>query len=311
MFRPPTRRAARAAFLLISRMIQLKVTQEEPLLSFLMNSLKDFSRTKIKSLLKHRAVFINRKQTSQFDAPLSPGDIVSVETQAENAHAAYLESKLDIVYQDDILVVINKPANLLTIATEKERKQTAYYQLHEYLKTVQKGPQKPVFIVHRLDREVSGLLVFAKTHSSKIWLQDNWHHFRKRYYAIVEGAVKEKSGVLESYLYENKFLKMYSGKPGPDGKKAVTLFERIETVNHYSLLEVELLTGRKHQIRVHLSDMKHPLVGDDKYGAKTDPLKRIALHAYYLEIEHPGTGKKLIFKTPAPPEFSRLLTPAR
>lgn len=185
----------------------------------------------------------------------------------------------------------------MTIATDKVRTRTAYFLLNEYLK-----PGR-VFIVHRLDREVSGLLVFAKTETVKRQLQDHWTQVRKKYFAIVEGTPRRHSGTLRSYLRENKFLRVYSGRKTADSKLSVTHYRLVRTNGRYSLLEVELETGRKHQIRVHLSDIGHPIVGDKRYGARTNSAGRLALHASHLALEHPVTRKKMVFESEFPTTF--------
>ncbi len=297
-----------------------KFTVKEPalLLETLFRTLQGYKRTTVKNLLKFRAVSVNGKFTTRFDHPLMPGDQVSVEHNKEKAAKEELKQELQIIFEDSDIIVINKPPGLLTIATDKVRTRTAFYKLNEYLKDNSEhlkrgrhlGAQKPLFIVHRLDQDASGLLVFAKNLEAKMFLQDNWANFTKKYYAVVHGIPGEKEATIKNYLSENKFLRIYSSpKPGPDAKIAITHYKVIKEKEKKALLEVKLVTGRKHQIRVHLSGMGHPIIGDDKYGGKyRDHSKtRLALHAFSLEIEHPHTHKKVKFEIPLPSEFNQLL----
>ena len=201
-----------------------------------------------------------------------------------------------IIYEDDALVVIEKPAGLLTIATDKVRDRTAYFMLNEHLRP----KRQRVFIVHRLDRDASGLLVFAKTEQAKRFLQDHWKDFEKTYFAIVEGAPEKKSGTISSFLRQNKFLKVYSGRRTEDSKFSVTHYKVVQAGFPHSLLEINLETGRKHQIRVHLADLGHPIAGDKRYGAKTNPAGRLALHASRLAFTHPVSGQRMVFESELP-----------
>ena len=300
------------------------------LLESLLRNLHGYKRTTVKNLLKFKAVSVNGKATTRFDHPLAPGDQVSIEQNKEKAAAEELRNELQIIFEDDDIVVINKPAGLLTIATDKVRTRTAFYKLNEYLKgTVPKRGTVPfrgdrlgssvkpgndrgkrLFIVHRLDQDASGLLVFSKNLEGKMFLQENWANFTKKYYAVVHGIPGEKEATIKNYLAENKFLRIYSSpKPGPDSKIAITHYKVCKEGERKSLLEVKLVTGRKHQIRVHLAGMGHSIVGDDKYGGKfRDRSKiRLALHAFSLEIEHPRTHKKVKFEIPMPGEFNKIL----
>ena len=208
--------------------------------------------------------------------------------------------KLNIVYEDKHLLIINKPAKILTIGTNKDKEHNLYREVYDYL---HKKNQK-VFIVNRLDRDTSGLVVFAKSEKAKSFLQDNWSKVVRKYYAIVEGIIT-KEGKVESYLKETKTLETYSTND-PKGKYAKTLYKPISNNKKYTLLEIQLITGRKNQIRVHMSDIHHSIVGDKKYGTKSNPLNRMALHAYYLEFTHPVTNKYLIIETKIPQEFINL-----
>lgn len=282
------------------------------LLESLLRNLHGYKRTTVKNLLKFRAVSVNGKPTTRFDQPLVPGDQVSIEHNKERAAKEELKSELQVVFEDEDIIVINKPSGLLTIATDKVRTRTAFYKLNEYLKAGSERRQrtlhKSLFIVHRLDQDASGLLVFAKNLQAKMFLQESWANFTKKYYAVVHGIPGEKACTIESYLSENKFLRIYSSpKPSQDSKYGITRYKVLKESEKKALLEVTLVTGRKHQIRVHLASIGHPIVGDDKYGGKfRDAKTRLALHAFSLEIEHPVTRKKVKFEIPLPSELNKI-----
>ena len=210
---------------------------------------------------------------------------------------------IKVVYEDNALIVTEKPAGLLTITTEKEKTKTVYFQLNQYLKQRAHGTGERVFIVHRLDRDTSGLLVFAKSQEIKRILQGNWKTVEKRYYAVVEGTPSKKEGRIESCLSETKSLKVYSNHRSGMGKPAQTHYRVITRNRLYALLDILLETGRKHQIRVHLADIGHPVAGDKKYGARTDPFSRLGLHAYLLSFKHPVNDKPMHFVSRIPKKF--------
>lgn len=215
------------------------------------------------------------------------------------------KKKLDIIYEDKYIIVINKPSNLLTIRTDKIKEDTLYNQVYTYLK--QKHKNNKVFIVHRLDKDTSGLVLFAKNEDVKYKLQDNWNNTKRYYYAIVNGIVNNKKDTIESYLKETKTLLVYSSNDTKSGKLAITKYEKLLTNSKYSLLKVNILTGRKNQIRVHLNDINHSIIGDKKYGIKNNPIRRLCLHAYYLEFIHPITNELVKLETKYPKEFETLI----
>jgi len=219
----------------------------------------------------------------------------------------YQPRGLSILYEDHDILVVNKMSGLLTVSTEKVRENTAYYLLNTY---VRKGNQKSrnrVFIVHRLDRDSSGAIVFAKNENAKRYLQKEWHGFKKKYYAVVHGTLPEKEGVITSYLAENNSYKMYSVQDPKQGKLAKTAYKVLKENKKFSLLEINLLTGRKNQIRVHLSDAGCPVAGDGVYGEKKKGIKRLALHATSLTILHPHTKEKMTFEAKVPAYFKTLI----
>ena len=210
---------------------------------------------------------------------------------------------IDIVYEDKDIIVVNKESNLLTISTEKEKTKTLFHNVLTYLK--QKNKNNKVFIVHRLDKDTSGLVVFAKSELNKNILQKNWDETVRKYYAVVNGKCLKSEGTFKSWLKETKTLITYSSNIKDDGKLAITKYKTLKTNDKYSLLEINLLTGRKNQIRVHMKELNHPIVGDKKYGFGEG--KRLYLHAYYLELNHPRTKHKIVFELKLPKEFENMV----
>lgn len=211
--------------------------------------------------------------------------------------------KLDIVYQDKDIIVVNKEAHLLTIATEKERENTLYHKVLMYEKTKRKSNK--IFVVHRLDRETSGLVLFAKNEEVKNILQNNWDIYavERNYVAVVEGKLKKKEDTLKNHLSENSVHHVFISS---NGKLAVTKYKVLSESKSYSLLDIEIFTGRKNQIRAQLSNIGNPIVGDKKYGARTNPLRRVLLHANKLVLRHPITNELMTFTSKVPIEFRRM-----
>ena len=219
----------------------------------------------------------------------------------------YQPRGLSILYEDRDILVVDKATGLLTVSNDKVRDNTAYYRLNEYVRKGNPKSRNRVFIVHRLDRETSGVIVFAKSEKAKRYLQDEWRKFQKTYYALVHGTLLEKEGVITSYLAENQAYKMYSVTDPKKGKLAKTGYRVLRESPKYSLLEIDLLTGRKNQIRAHLSDKGCPVAGDKKYGVKEKDIKRLTLHAAAITIAHPYSKEKMTFTTEVPPYFDSLL----
>lgn len=208
---------------------------------------------------------------------------------------------IEILHEDRDIIVINKPAGLLTMATEREREKTAYFMLTDYVRKGNPKSNNRIFIVHRLDRETSGILVFAKTEQTKQFLQDNWHSFSKTYAAVVHGVLTPKEGIIESYLTENQAFRVYSVNNPAKGKYSKTGYRVLNENTKFSLLEIDLFTGTKNQIRVHFSEKGHPVAGDKIYGVVDKNVKRLALHAMTIEFIHPYSKKQMLFKTEVPP----------
>jgi len=214
---------------------------------------------------------------------------------------------LSILYEDHDILVVDKVNGLLTVSNERVRENTAYYLLNKY---VQKGNPKSrnrIFIVHRLDRDTSGVLVFAKNENAKRFLQDEWQKFKKKYYAVVHGTLLEKEGVITSYLIENRLHRMYSVDDPKKGQLAKTGYKVVRESENYSLLEIDLLTGRINQLRVHFSEKGCPVAGDKMYGKRKKGIKRLTLHAASLTISHPYTKEKMTFETKIPAYFKSLV----
>jgi 23S rRNA pseudouridine1911/1915/1917 synthase len=282
----------------------LRVEREAKLLEFLCESFPDRSKKSIKSLLEQKQIMIMNQIVTRFDYPLAPGmDVIILKKKP--AQMVTLR-KLNLLYEDGHLLVIDKSAGLLSVATAKEVEETAFSILKSYVK--KSHHHEELYIVHRLDRDTSGIMMFAKTKEIQQKLQDNWENAvtKRIYYAVVEGHVKNAEGEIVSCLKENKSLMVYSSKTPGDGQKAVTRYRVLKSNSRYSLLEVSLQTGRKNQIRVHLQDIGHSIAGDKKYGAATDPLGRLGLHAGILEFFHPATGKCMHFETPIPAVMEKL-----
>ncbi|MCK5707721.1 MAG: RNA pseudouridine synthase [Candidatus Aureabacteria bacterium] len=215
----------------------------------------------------------------------------------------YQPKGLSILYEDHDILVVDKTCGLLTVSNEKVRENTAYYLLNNYVRKGNHKSRNRIFIVHRLDRDTSGILVFAKNEKAKHYLQEEWQGFNKKYYAVIYGMLPKKEGVITSYLAENHVLKMYSVDDPKKGKLSKTGYKVLKESKKYSLLEIDLLTGRKNQIRVHFSEEGCPIVGDKKYGKKEKGIKKLNLHAGSITILHPYTKKKMTFETKVPSYF--------
>lgn len=224
-----------------------------------------------------------------------------------NRSHRHLPPGVHILHEDDDILVVEKPHGLLTMGTEQRKTGTLYAKLTEYVRKGNYKSRNRVFIVHRLDRDASGVLVFAKTIEAKTALQSNWETTKKIYLAVVHGRLAEKSGVIESRLLENEAQRVRSTRKPGEGKLSRTAYRVLNESGDRSLLEVDLITGRKHQIRVHLSEVGHPIVGDRKYGRKTDSHKQLALHAHSIEFTHPSTGKPMTIAAGIPAHFGRLI----
>jgi len=280
---------------------RFKVTEQGELLAFLLEKLAPQGRNTIKSMLAHGQVSVDDRVEKLYNHPLQPGQTVAV--SKERTSEAPPLAGLRILHEDDAVIVVHKDAGLLSIATDRETELTAYRQLTAHVRLADPGAR--IFVLHRLDRETSGVMMFAKSENVQKKMQDNWKDVVKErtYVALVEGLVKKAAGTISSWLKETSTLKMYSSPVPNDGQHAVTHYKVLRASRNYSLVELELETGRKNQIRVHMQDIGHPIAGDKKYGSKTKPFNRLGLHARVLAFEHPDTGKLMRFETDIPKSF--------
>ena len=276
-----------------------------PLLEFLYAAMPERKKTAVESLLKYGHVMVGGEVVRQFDHPLTPGMTVSV--NFTRPFVVFYNRRVKLVYEDDDIIVINKGYGLLSMGNDKIKDGTAYSIIREYIKT--KDPRNKLFIVHRLDQHTSGLMVFAKSIEAKEALQHNWNNMvlRRQYVCVVEGKVLQPQGEVRGLLAENSQHIVYVTDDPKVGKPALTRYSVVKSANGYTLLEVELETGRKNQIRVHMKELGHPIVGDRKYGAKTSPINRLALHAMTLRFVHPITKKLMDFSTPIPNSFQSMV----
>lgn len=272
-------------------------TADAPLLAWLLDALRPTNRTRVKQLLRHGRVSVNGVPTTHFNHPLRPGDRVEVSDAPPAAVRELRHAGIAVVFEDDSLVAIDKPPGLLSVATEGEKLDTAFARLNVHLRGRRAG--RP-FVVHRLDRDTSGLLLFAKSAEVRDRLQANWDAVEKTYLAVVEGTPDPPAGTVENFLTEGKDLRVRATPPVGRARRAVSRYKLTATRGRYSLVEVALETGRKHQIRVHLAGLGCPVVGDAVYGATADPAGRLALHAWRLAFDHPVGGRRVEVESPLP-----------
>ena len=279
------------------------VQEPGPLLEWLLANVSG-SRTKIKATLQGRGVKVDGKTVSQFDFPLQPGMKVAVSNTKRN-QKGFKSRYVKIVYEDRWLIVVEKAVGILSMAAGHSSLNVKSV-LDDYFK---KSHQKcRAHVVHRLDRDTSGLMVYAKDMETEQILEHNWHDivYDRRYVAVVSGEMEEDEGTIANWLKDNKAFVTYSSPVDNGGKYAVTHFYVMGRTTEHSLVEFKLETGRKNQIRVHSADMGHPVCGDTKYGNGDDPLNRLCLHAWLLCFTHPITQQRLEFETPIPASFKHL-----
>lgn len=283
--------------------MEFTVKTDSTLLEFLQKALHGKSRTGLKAMLAKRLVAVDHEVITQFNHGVRPGQIVTIGKKTASQKAVL--RGVTIVYDDDHLVVIDKSAGLLSVATDTGSEKTAHSIVGAHLKRL--NHRSRLFIVHRLDRETSGLMMFVKQKELQVKLRQNWQEsvLERSYAVVVEGSVAKDKGKVVSWLQGTDALKTYSSQTEGDGQKAITHYKVARRSEAYTLLDVELETGRKNQIRVHMQDLGHPVAGDKKYGAATDPMKRLGLHARVLKFTHPATGREMAFTSEPPKEFTR------
>lgn len=288
------------------------VKEPAELMQFLMNRISGISRTRAKELLSQRMVYVDKEIVTQYNHPLKPGQLVQV-TKSRHVHS--LTSRwVRLVYEDAFIIVVEKKEGILTNALPGDRRENVKSILDEYVKRQNKSCA--VHTIHRLDKGTSGLLLFAKRRDIQKTFTDHWKDIvtDRRYIAVVQGEMEKDNGVVTSWLMDNKMFVTYSSQMDNGGKLAITNYRTLKRKNGFSLVELKLDTGRKNQIRVHMQDLHHPIVGDYKYGSdasaygeRHDPIGRICLHAFRLAFRHPVTGEFLKFETPYPNAFTKLL----
>lgn len=273
------------------------VKENVELYNYLRNNLTNMSKNNIKSLLKNGNIYINNKIVTKYNYQVNEGDIITI------GNNIYIDTfNLKIIYEDDDIIVVDKPTKLLTISNKNEKEDTLYRKVSEYLKK----QNRKVFVIHRLDYDTSGIIMFAKNPKIQKLYQDNWNNLAKEreYTAIVEG-ITNSNGHIESYLKQTKTLLVYSSK-NKDGYFSVTDYKKVTNNDKYSLLKIYISTGRRNQIRCHMSDIHHPIVGDTRYKSNTNPINRLCLHASTLKVINPLNNKLMVFESPAPDEFYKL-----
>ena len=280
--------------------MKIIVNKEDKLLNYLYENL-DMPKKRVKQYLTHGSIYVNNSKVTQFDYKLLPGMNIIINTDSKNKK----ELPFDIVFEDNHIIVVNKPSGLLTIATDKEKEKTLFHIVREYL--VSKDKFAKVFIVHRLDKDTSGIVVLAKDEKTKNSLQENWNEFvtLREYVAVVHGKLKNKEDKIIQKLKENKTNLVYVSKDD-DAKEAITNYKVIKETDNYSMVSINIETGRKNQIRVAFQTLKNPIVGDKKYGEK-DNESRLYLHANRLKMYYPELKKDILFEISTPNEFKKIM----
>lgn len=284
--------------------MKIKPEEEISLADLLIKEFKTGSRSMVKKIILHGSVNVNGKTVTQQHCIVSPGDVI--EYMKYKAPVNSQDCPFPVLYEDDDLIVVVKPAGILTYGEKGTHGTSVYKILTDYLRDRTKGRER-VYVVHRLDREVSGILIFAKSEKIQEKIKDHWKETEKRYYALVEGKPKKKEDVLKDWMVESWDQKVFIVKQEiPGAKLAITHYNVLKELKYNTLLEIRLETGRKHQIRVHMAEMGCPIVGDFKYGASNRIKRRIRLHAWYFSFNHPVTQQPLEFKTLMPKNFLTL-----
>jgi 23S rRNA pseudouridine1911/1915/1917 synthase len=277
------------------------IDKPSALFDFLTGNFPDSPRTRIKKLLQNSCVLVNNKVITLHSHALKEGDTIEIRTNAGPAVKATLP--FPVLFEDKQLIVIEKPAGTVTSSTDGSV--SIQWVLSQFYKN-QGKITKRIFVVHRLDKEVSGILLLAKTEEAMNYLKDHWKETEKRYVALVEGSPKQAEGTVKSLLIEDRSQKVHSTNNPTNAKLAITHYRTLQLVNSNSLLEIKLETGRKNQIRVHMSDLGCPIIGDRKYGASKEFIRRVRLHACYLSFPHPENGEKVVIESPMPKGFLSL-----
>ena len=287
------------------KITSFRVKEKTELADFVLQKMGSMSKTAVKSLLSNRQISVNDKIETQYNLTLREGDRIAI--NFSKTKAGFRHAKLNIIYEDEYIIVVDKAEGLLAVATEKNEDSTAFRIIMNYLK--KQSLKNRLYVVHRIDRETSGVLLFAKQKETQLLLQENWHRdvHERIYYAMVEGRVEKDRDSIVSWLTEDwKSKKVYSSFQENGGQKSITHYQVVKRSEKFSLLKIELETGRKNQIRVHMQSIGHPVVGDKKYGSLLSPIGRIGLHAAVLGLRHPVTGMPVRFESEIPQKMKNL-----
>lgn len=280
------------------------VSEETTLLPFLIGAMPHLSRTEVKSMLKYKHVAIKGTAVTQFDIPLAPGD--TVEVNFGRSFYKFNNPQVKILYEDNWMVVIEKASGLLSVANDNAREKNAFHIVRDYVRHT--NPEAELYVCHRLDQYTSGVLIFSKDQEMMLEMRANWDFYVKerRYICVTENIPSKPEDTIESLLTQNDRMQVFSTNDEERGRLAVTHYKVLQSRGRYALVDVEIFTGKKNQIRVHMSEMGCPIAGDMKYGAETNPARRLMLHNYRLSFIHPVTGELMRFSLPTPTVFRKL-----
>lgn len=283
------------------------VMEDTTLLPFLIQSLSNLSRTEVKSMLKYKHVAIRGAAVTQFDTPLMRGD--TVEVNFGRSFYQFNNPQVRILYEDKYMLVIEKASGLLSVANDNVREKNAFNIMRDYVR--HSNAEAELYVCHRLDQYTSGILLFSKDQDMMLELRSNWDFYVKerRYVCVTEKVPPRVEDTIESLLTQNDHMQVFSTDDEERGRLAVTHYRVLQSRGRYALVDVEIFTGKKNQIRVHMSEMGCPIAGDIKYGAETNPARRLMLHNYRLSFIHPVTGELMRFSLPTPSVFRKLTQP--
>lgn len=286
-----------------------QVSEETTLLPFLFSTLNNLSKTEVKSMLKYKHIAIKGAAVTQFDTPLLPGD--TVEVNFGRSFYKFNNPQVKVLFEDEWMVVIEKASGLLSVANDTGKEKNAYHIVRDYVR--HDNPQAELYVCHRLDQFTSGILIFAKDEALQQEMRANWDFYVKerKYMCVTENIPPKPEDTIESLLTQNENLRVHSTNDETVGRLAVTHYRVIQSRGRYALVDVEIFTGKKNQIRVHMSEMGCPIAGDIKYGAQTNPLRRLMLHNYRLAFIHPVSGELMRFSLPTPTAFRKITQPDR
>ena len=286
-----------------------KVEEETTLLPFLISTLTNLNRTEVKTLLKYKHIAVKGAAVTQFDCALLPGD--TVEVNFGRSFYKFNNPQVKILYEDKWMVVIEKASGLLSVANDNVREKNAFNIVRDYVR--HGNPEADLFVCHRLDQFTSGILIFSKDQDMMLEMRSNWDFYVKerKYICVTENVPPRAEDTIESLLTQNDRMQVFSTPDEEKGRLAITHYRVLQSRGRYALVDVEIFTGKKNQIRVHMAEMGCPIAGDLKYGADTNPARRLMLHNYRLSFIHPVTGELMRFSLPTPTVFRKLTQPDR